>query len=115
MRLPSLVVLASMVILPSWAWGQEKTAPSSPAPVSSVTAVTVEEKLTVRELQLELKDIQLQIQDLVAKANEVQGRLRQKVSDLQAEHGCKDCSLDASLGWVVPKPQTASMVKGGGK
>lgn len=110
-----VLALASMVILPSWAWGQEKTAPSSPAPVLPVSSLKVEEKLAIRELQVELKDLQLQIQDLVTRATDVQNRLRQKVSDLQAAHGCKDCSLDASLGWVVPKPQAASMVKGGGK
>lgn len=105
-----VLALASMVILPGW--GQEKPVPSS-VPVSSVSKVTAEEKLEIRELQLELKDLQLQIQDLISKATDAQNRIRQRVATLQDAHRCKDCQLDARLDWVVPQPK--AQAGGGGK
>lgn len=95
-------LLVCLCLCTASVWGQEKPTVSS-APVSS--PVTVTEKLAVRELQVELKDLQLQIQELVTRATDVQGKLKQKVIEIQEVHSCRDCQLDARLDWVKPAPQ----------
>lgn len=93
--------LAAMALLLAFAEDNAKIDPKKPTPL------TTEQRLTLREAQLEISNLQLRHKDemapLLAKQQAEMEPIRQKINklfrDLQVLHNCENCDLNAELTW----------------
>lgn len=104
-----LLVLAAMAILLAIAEDKPKKDPNAPTPL------TTEERLQLRELQLEISNMQLRQREEMAplaakhaaEMEPTRNRINKLFRDLQERHRCQTCNLGVDLAWE-PQPTQAA-------
>jgi hypothetical protein len=99
------------------AFAQQNSTPAKPEPpkveAPKATPLTAEEKLQIREFQLQMSDtksfIDVQIPKAKADAekalSDIQDKINKFVADAQVKHAATVMRLDKDLNWVSPTPE----------